>query len=91
MNHDGYKIRAIRLTRNMSVIELAEKLGISPSYLSIIESGSRCSSRYVSDKAKSIFGEFDPLSDNLIKTLKEAEKLSDIERHLLMSLLKDKF
>lgn len=91
----GKRIRNLRISKNLSVTELANKCFISQSYLSDIETGRTapsldklniiCESLEVS--LSEFFGDTSELPANLIRLLKNAEKLTEEEIELLSSFL----
>lgn len=91
----GKRIRNLRISKNLSVTELANKSFISQSYLSDIETGRTapsldklniiCESLEVS--LSEFFGDTSELPANLIRLLKNAEKLTEEEIELLSSFL----
>src|SRR5579884_4326137 len=52
----GAKVRALRRRENMSQVQMAERLGISPSYLNLIESNRRPLPAALLIKLAQIFG-----------------------------------
>lgn len=51
----GFKIKGLRIKQNLSAISVAEALDITPTYLSLIESGKKKPSTKVLKKAASLF------------------------------------
>lgn len=73
MNIDeSVDVRAIRLYNRLKQKEMAEKLGISPTYLCDIESGRRKVTEDLRKKLAMLFG----VGDELIEAIKRA-KMSD--------------
>ena len=50
-NFAGFKIKGLRIKHNLPSISVANSLDITPTYLSLIESGKRKSSSKVLNKA----------------------------------------
>lgn len=51
----GFKIKGLRIKQNLSAVSVAEALDITPTYLSLIESGKKKPSTKVLKKAASLF------------------------------------
>lgn len=51
----GFKIKGLRIKQNLSAVSVAETLDITPTYLSLIESGKKKPSTKVLKKAASLF------------------------------------
>lgn len=68
----GKQLRHIRLDFSELLGVMADKLGVSPAYLSSIETGSRSIPADLSSKVISVYN----LSDESIKTLLKAEAVS---------------
>lgn len=80
-NFAGFKIKGLRIKQNLSAIFVAQHLDITPTYLSLIESGKKKPSSKVLNKASSLFKV--PLEDfieseQLLNDFAELSKKIDI-------------
>ncbi|MFV5643102.1 helix-turn-helix domain-containing protein [Acinetobacter oleivorans] len=77
----GFKIKGLRIKEGYKSTYVAEKLDITPTYLSLIESGKKNPSKKVISKASELFNvdakEFQE-SPELMKDLEELEKKIDM-------------
>ncbi len=84
LNFSGYKIKGLRLAKQLSPIDVAKELDITTTYLSLIENGKKKPSMKVIRKAAKLFNvEEDSFIDNNelideLKTLTEKKDLADI-------------
>ena len=67
----GTMLRAIRLYFGITQQELADKIGVSKSYISMMESGKKP----VSDKVRINVAKYYALDDRFFNTMDRAEKL----------------
>lgn len=70
---NGFAVRAIRIKENLTQTEFAEKLRVSPSLISGIESGQRRVTRDMRIKIAQVFGTGDEI-DEAIARARESEK-----------------
>ncbi|EXR47481.1 helix-turn-helix transcriptional regulator [Acinetobacter baumannii] len=77
----GFKIKGLRLKHNLQALEVATALDITPTYLSLIESGKKKPSSKVLKKAAQLFNvtldDFTE-SEELINDFEELSKKIDI-------------
>ena len=80
-NFAGFKIKGLRIKHNLSSISVANTLDITPTYLSLIESGKKKPSSKVLNKAATLFKvpleEFHE-SEQLLNDFAELSKKIDI-------------
>jgi len=80
-NFSGFKIKGLRIKHNLSSISLAHSLDITPTYLSLIESGKKKPSSKILNKAATLFEvpleEFTE-SEQLLNDFAELSKKIDI-------------
>lgn len=80
-NFAGFKIKGLRIKYNLSSISVAKSLDITPTYLSLIESGKKKPSSKVLNKASNLFNvpikEFEE-SEQLLSDFAELSKKIDI-------------
>ena len=80
-NFAGFKIKGLRIKHNLPSISVANSLDITPTYLSLIESGKKKPSSKVLKKAATLFNvpieEFEE-SEQLLSDFAELSKKIDI-------------
>lgn len=80
-NFAGFKIKGLRIKHNLPSISVANSLDITPTYLSLIESGKKKPSSKVLKKAATLFNvpieEFEE-SEQLLNDFAELSKKIDI-------------
>ncbi|HCI3536697.1 TPA: helix-turn-helix transcriptional regulator [Acinetobacter baumannii] len=80
-NFAGFKIKGLRIKHNLPSISVANSLDITPTYLSLIESGKKKPSSKVLNKAATLFNvpieEFEE-SEQLLIDFNELSKKIDI-------------
>ncbi|MBG3090649.1 helix-turn-helix domain-containing protein [Providencia manganoxydans] len=82
----GFKIKSLRLKNKISINEVAEKLDITPTYLSLIENGKKQPSIKVIKKASLFFNvpqESFLTESEFIKEMRESDTLNDFSELML--------
>jgi transcriptional regulator with XRE-family HTH domain len=69
MNYEAVDVRAIRLYKEMTQKDLAQKLGISPSYLCEMEAGRKRVTEDMRKRLAMMFG----VGDELVEALRRAK------------------